>query len=273
MADRFVRLPQALLKQSRWERLGPAQTPVLLAHPDWRAPAPVVLWLHGRTAHKELDSGRYLRWIRAGIAACAIDLPGHGERAEPDLQVAEATLLLLQHTLVEIDHVVAALRDAKWGGLFDPDRMAIGGMSAGGMITLRRLCDDHPFRCASVEGTTGSFSVLPHYLERHGPELYDAAEPIRHLDTWPPIPLLAFHSEADQWVPIGGIREFVTELARRYQQQGVDPSLAQLVTWPSTGAPHEHLGFGRVANDAKNLQTQFFARHLHAQPPSPGPAS
>jgi hypothetical protein len=35
-----------------------------------------------------------------------------------------------------------------------------------------------------------------------------------------------------------------------------------LVTWPSTGAPHEHLGFGRVANDAKNLQTAFFKRHL-----------
>jgi len=34
--------------------------------------------MHGRTANKELDPGRYLRLIRAGIAVCAIDLPGHG---------------------------------------------------------------------------------------------------------------------------------------------------------------------------------------------------
>src|SRR5262245_8937275 len=168
MIDRFSKLSQALQKQSRWERLGPTQVPALLAHPDWQSPAPVVIWLHGRTAHKELDSGRYLRWIRAGIGACALDLPGHGERSEPDLQDAKATLRVWQQAVAEIDHVVEGLGDRKWGGAFDLDRIGIGGMSAGGMIALRRLCDDHPFRCASVEGTTGSFDSMPHYLERHG---------------------------------------------------------------------------------------------------------
>ena len=86
---RFAQFPSYLAERSRTYKFG--EIPVLLAHPDWDRPAPVVLWMHGRTANKELDPGRYLRWIRAGFAACALDLPGHGERAAPELQASERT--------------------------------------------------------------------------------------------------------------------------------------------------------------------------------------
>jgi len=76
--ERFSRLPSSLASRAKSVRFG--DVPALLAHPDWETPAPVVLWMHGRTVSKELDPGRYLRWVRAGIAACAVDLPGHGER-------------------------------------------------------------------------------------------------------------------------------------------------------------------------------------------------
>src|SRR5690349_9852731 len=87
--SRFSQFPSHLAQRSRTYRFG--DVPVLLAHPDWLTPAPTVLWLHGRTATKELDPGRYLRWVRAGIAACAIDLPGHGERSDAKLQTSDAT--------------------------------------------------------------------------------------------------------------------------------------------------------------------------------------
>ena len=29
-------------------------------------PRPTIIWIHGRTVSKELDPGRYLRWLRAG---------------------------------------------------------------------------------------------------------------------------------------------------------------------------------------------------------------
>lgn len=258
--SRFRRLPSALQRQSKRAVLA-GDIPALLAHPDWERPAPVVIWLHGRTVNKELDPGRYLRWIRSGIAACAIDLPGHGERFDEASQSEQRTLYVVEQGVSEIDRVLEALADPKWQGAFDLDRVALGGMSAGGMITLRRLCDDHPFVCASVESTAGSFDAMP-YMQRYPEELIHRLDPIRHLAGWRPVPLLALHSEADEWVPVAATRVFIEALRRRYETLDADPDLARMQTWPTTGAPFEHAGFGRVANDAKNLQLAFFMEHL-----------
>lgn len=255
--------------------------PALLAHPDegWHDPGaaapsarPVVLWMHGRTVNKELDPGRYLRWLRApggGIATCAIDLPGHGERFEKSAQGSNATLEVVETACTEVDRVVQDLADPRWRGAFDLGRMAIGGMSAGGMVTLVRLCREHSFRCAAVESTAGDFEQmrsLGEFYTKGGRdpegELAGRLNPIAHLEGWAPIPLLALHSERDSWVPVGAIRSFTDALKAHHEARHADPSMVQLVTWPETGAPNEHAGFGRVANDAKNLQTDFFARWL-----------
>lgn len=252
-------------------RLGPTQVPALLAHPDWKTPAPVCIWLHGRTVHKELDAGRYVRWLKAGIATCAIDLPGHGERLDADFHSPKKTLDLLDAAIVEIDHVVDALAAAEFAGAFDLARMAIGGMSAGGMVTLRRLCEPHRFACAAVEGTTGDLAGL--YLSRerdaaaawpvrHDPDRVARLDPLQHLSTWRPIPLLVLHSEADAIVPFETQRRFVDSLHGHYRAQGADEAMIRLRTWPETGAPQEHAGFGRYGNDAKNLQTEFLVSHL-----------
>lgn len=269
MIDRFKQFPAALASQARTERIS-GNIPALLAHPDWKTPAPTVIWLHGRTAHKELDPGRYLRWIRAGIAACAIDLPGHGERFDESLQGPERSLDLLTLALAEVDTIVASLREPSWSGVFDLSRLGIGGMSAGGMVTLRRLCDPHPFVCASVEATTGNLETLyhpesgPRWQVDHPPARIAELSAMRHLETWLPIPFLALHSEADRLIPVAGQLKFIEALRHHYAAAGVDPSLVQWQTWPNTGAPDEHIGFGRVSNDAKNAQTSFFAKHLGA---------
>src|SRR5512142_2488603 len=110
MIERFARFPAYLAERSRSVRL-PGDIPALLAHPDWERPAPTVLWLHGRTVSKELDPGRYLRWVRAGIAACAIDLPGHGERSGERLHDPGRSLELIGRTVADIDIVVGALAE------------------------------------------------------------------------------------------------------------------------------------------------------------------
>ena len=271
MIERFLRFPQHLAERSRWVRLGAAGVPAVLAHPDWQRPAPTVIWLHGRTVSKELDPGRYLRWVRAGIAACAIDLPGHGERADAEMQTPARTLDVLAQAVGQIDAVVGALADpavAGAGGVFDLERLAIGGMSAGGMVALRRLCDPHPFRAATVEATTGDLGALYHpdagrpWPVNHAPERVEPLDPARHLAGWGPIPLLALHSEADAVIPAAGQRGFIEALRRHYEASGADPALVRLVTWPETGAAQEHMGFGRFSNDAKNLQTEFLVGAL-----------
>lgn len=279
MIERFARFPAALASQARSAALGPSKIPVLLAHPDWANPAPMAIWLHGRTVNKELDPGRYLRWIRAGVAACAADLPGHGEREGESYHSPTHTMKLLRQMAGEIDQIVAALGAPEYRGVFDASRLGIAGMSAGGMATLRRLCDPHPFRCAAVEATTGNLEEL--YLSRgqasgaetptpsmrvarHDPAVIASLDPMKHLEGWRPIPLLVVHSESDRVVPFDGMRGFVERLREHYRSRGADPGLIEVLTWPETGAPEEHIGFGRYSNDAKNAQTEFLRKWLTA---------
>lgn len=274
MDERFTKLLRHLEERSRIVRLAGA-VPALVAHPEpgFDRPVPLVLWLHGRTAYKELDAGRYLRWVRAGLGACAIDLPGHGERAEDGWQGPERTLDALEQVLTEIDPILDDLTapDGPFAGAFDRGRLAIGGMSLGGMVALRRLCEPgdrarHRFRCATVEGTTGA--LQEQYLSegekpvRHDAEQVRRLDPMENLEHFEPIPLLALHSEADEMVPWPTQRKFLEALAAHYQERGADPSRIGVLTWPETGAPREHLGFGRFSNDAKNAQTEFLARWL-----------
>lgn len=270
--QRFAQLPQALRERSLVTRIpGPfGEIPVLLSHPSvgWHTPgeqptsAPVCIWLPGRTSPKELDPGRYLRWVRAGVAACAVDLPHHGERFTPFSEKSESTLHIAWQAVQEVDAILAGLADPRFNGAFNTQMSALGGMSTGGMATLRRLCDQHPFRCACVEATTGDYSGI----ERNG--FYDAeqaklVEAARFVNHWPtPIPLLALHSESDQWVPIQSQRRFLDELRARYRELHADESLITFTTWPKTGAPYEHIGFGSVSNEAKNTQTEFLAKNL-----------
>lgn len=252
-------------------RLGP-EVPALVAHPDWQRPAPLMLWMHGRTVHKELDPGRYLRWVRAGIAACAIDLPFHGERREEDRQGPEHTMELLERALGEVDAVLDDLLGGEHGALFDGERMGIGGMSAGGMVSLRRLCDEHRFTCAAVEATSGwleelYFPTLEDHTGApwgvsHERERVRRLDPMANLEHWRPIPLLALHTEADRIVPIAGQRAFLERLRERYGAAGADPALIELRTWPKTGAMAEHAGFGRFASEAKDVQLAFLKRCL-----------
>lgn len=257
-------IPSALRERMLITRIAD-DIPVLLAHPDpgWNArgasptPAPVCIWFHGRTAFKELDPGRYLRWVRAGIAACAIDLPGHGERRKAGWEDAAHTLRIAEQAAAEIDSIVAALGELdRLRGAFDTTRVAIGGMSAGGIAALIRLCKPHTFAGACIEATTGDLRVL-RGRESYDEELVQRLNPMTHLGNWQFVPLLALHSEADEWIPVSGQRLFIEFLQSWYRMHNASSGLVRLHTWPTTGAPHEHLGFGRVSNEAKNLQVDF----------------
>lgn len=281
--SRVAQFPSALVARSRLTRLA-SDIPALVIHPDWTSPAPLVLWFHGRTAYKELDSGRYLRWIRAGIAACAIDLPGHGERTQPGRQEPTETLGVLEQAIAEIDSIVDALRAPEYRGVLDTSRIAIGGMSAGGMIALRRLCDTHPFRCATVEATTGWLEGLyfPDRVEAvlgpgagrhtwsadHSPEKVARLDTLTSLESFRPIPLLAQHARGDRIVPHVVQSHFIDMLRARYRTKGVDDGLVEFQTWEQTGAPEEHIGFGRVTPEARAGQLRFLTRWLAPTPPA-----
>jgi dienelactone hydrolase len=282
MLERFSRLPSALHAAARWRRLGMSEIPAMIVHPDWAGaeaaanPAggasdgssaassggpsggvPVVIWMHGRTARKEIDPGRPLRLLRAGIGFCAVDLPGHGERYDAALQHPAHSLDLILQMIDETDEIIDALRKMD---IFDPHRMGIGGMSAGGMAALARLCHEHPFRCASVEAATGSWNHQRHremFRDRSGESLA-SENPLANLHRWREIPLQAIHARGDEWVAFEGQRVFLDALRARYR----DPGLIEFIIYEHTGAPYEHAGFGKHAADAKQRQRDFFVWHL-----------
>jgi dipeptidyl aminopeptidase/acylaminoacyl peptidase len=250
-------LPSTLAGAARWVRPGETGVPAMLVHPDWAGgePRPTLLWMHGRTAHKEIDPGRFLRLLRAGFAACAVDLPGHGERFEATLQYPERTLDVIRQMIEEIDGITAALAEF---GVFDMDRLAIGGMSAGGMAALARLARPHRFTAGCVEAASGSWEHQRHREMFRGRRTAEIAadNPLANLDGWREIPLQAIHTRADEWVAFDGQAAFVDALRARYEK----PDLVDFVVYDETGAPYEHAGFGAMSADAKNRQRDFLGR-------------
>jgi len=240
----------ALQRNARHLRLG-ADVPVMLVQPeDQQGPCPLLIWMHGRTAEKELDPGRYLRLMRRGIATCAIDLPGHGERLDSALHEPKAVLRIVEQMAGELDGIIEDLRGT---GSFDPDRIAVGGISAGGMAALVRCCNTHAFAALCLEATTGNLSHRAS-ASFADPERLDRLDPITHLDGWREIPLLVLHNRHDAWIDIDGQHAFIRAMRDRYE----DPEQIRMHVYEElTGAPFEHAGFGRFSADAKDRMVRF----------------
>lgn len=261
-------LPTALRDRSVHVRL--AGVPAMVVTPESASPgtpAGFVLWLHGRTVFKELDPGRYLRWMRAGIGTVALDLPGHGERTEDGWHSHRRSLDVIEQAASEVDGVLEALRTHELGEGLDHARVGIGGMSLGGMAAIHRLTNAHAFRAALLESTTGDLECM--YLRdgvrsAHDPDRVRSVNPARRLDGWRPIPVLALHSEADPIVPWSCQKGFLDKLRALHQQPGATVDEIEARTWAQTGAPDEHSGFGKVAAEAKSAGTAFFVTHLTA---------
>jgi len=253
----FDALPQALRRQARIETI--AGVPTLLVQPTTPRPRrgwPMLVWMHGRTARKELDPGRYLRLMRSGIGVCAVDLPGHGDRSDPALHDSNRVLDIVLHMRDELDAVTLGAIEALD---IDASRVAVGGMSAGGMAAIARLCTKHRFRAALLLATTGDWTSLSAWsaMTQSQRALIADINPLGHLDAWRPIPVLAVHCTADTWIPWPAQRRFLQAVAAR----GED-NLVEVKQFHETGAPFEHVGFGRYAAHVKEDERAFLVRTL-----------
>ena len=145
---------------------------------------------------QEIDPGA-LRLLRAGIGFIGVDLPGHGERAVDSYQTVEGTLQTILEMSEELDEVHAAIV----GNLrVDPEQIAIGGMSAGGMAAAHRLVTPHPYRAMLMEASTGNWAAQAHrpMFQPLSPEALQAHDPMARLATWTPIQ--CWLTALDEWI-------------------------------------------------------------------------
>lgn len=247
--------PSSLQRASSWRSLVGGTVPVVMIRPeDATVPVPFLLWFHGRTVTKELDPGRYLRLLRAGIGCVAVDLPGHGERLIAAMQSGEHTLEIAEQAAGEIDSILREVDERVGEFGFDCKRAVMGGMSAGGMAAIVRGCTAHDFRGLLLESTTGDWEGQRGRASFR-PEIVARLNPITHLSHWTDCPVLALHSALDELVPIVAQRRFIDAIRAR----SANPQSIQLHAYERTGAPYEHMGFGKMAIDAKDRATKFVA--------------
>tara|TARA_B100001059_G_scaffold230012_1_gene263537 strand:+ start:820 stop:1620 length:801 start_codon:yes stop_codon:yes gene_type:complete len=244
------KLHSTLARHGQFTRVG-RDVPGLLVRPEPDdRPAPLLIWMHGRTADKTLDTGRFLRLFRSGIASCSLDLPGHGERYDEEGQKPESVLAIVEQMVEELDEITAELAALPE---IDEHRIAIGGISAGGMVALARCCREHSYQAITVEATTGNLEYRASNIFAD-PERSRRLDPIKHLVHWRPVPLLALHNLLDEWVEVDGQRFFIEAVRARHE----NPEEVRFHVYEKpTGAPYEHSGFGKFSADAKNRQVEF----------------
>jgi pimeloyl-ACP methyl ester carboxylesterase len=123
--------------------------------PGGAAPLPTVLWLHGLGADKELAPARPAALCRGrpvgdrrrcGGSRAATAKPDFEQQfARPPAQRERLFNTLVAQTVAELPGLLDALVD---GGLSDPQRLAVAGVSMGGCITYGAASRDRRLRAA-----------------------------------------------------------------------------------------------------------------------------
>lgn len=166
------------------------------------------------------------------------------------MQDGSRTAEVVEQAAAEVDGILA---DASASG-FDPTRAVLGGLSAGGMAAVLRGCSHHPFRGFLLEATTGDWSTLCNRVGFPAVTV-ERLNPLTHLLGWRDCPVLALHATLDAWIPVEGQRRFIAAL----QKKSAHPASIEMHEYARTDAPHEHMGFGWMASDAKSRGTRFIA--------------
>lgn len=144
------------------------------------SPLPLVLIGHGGGAHKAAENvianGRGFV-TEHGLAAVAIDAPGHGERGGVEGRSPEYYALWADGTLMT-DNATAdwqlTLTSLLATGLFDADRVAWSGMSMGSLIGVPYVAAEPRIKVAAlglcgVSGTTPARSNIGGLLVERAP--------------------------------------------------------------------------------------------------------
>ena len=174
--------------------------------------APAVLLLHGAGADRSTVADLAEGLQRAKFAVLAIDLRGHGESTEGDLDWSEmdeeARKTLWAFATRDVD---AAARWLSQREGIHSTNLTVIGVGAGGALAIRHAADDENVRCVGVIGLateTYGFDLSSDLRDVEGlPVLIAAARDERDAA----VELVA-EVEGDDYVTVGGLRASSDEI-------------------------------------------------------------
>lgn len=226
-----------------------------------QSPLPTVLFYHGFTSSKEVYSYFAVALAQAGFRVIMPDADMHGARYNGDSEArVDHFWDILKRNIDEFPALEKALREQ---GLIAPDRLAVAGASMGGMTALgamARYPHIHSVGCMMGSGYFMQLSqtLFPPLVAHSADEQSAFArrmaplaeyDPSRKLEALASRPLLLWHGEADEVVPVA--ESIRLEAALRAQ------SLDQHLTWLS----EKDIGH-KITPSALTALVSFFREHL-----------
>jgi len=178
---------------------GPTATspvPALLRLPAATEPAPAALLLHGYRSRKE-DMADFVgeALLPLGIASLSIDLPLHGDRADPfELRSVRDPFELAARWRTAIDEAQLAVRFLSARREIDRTRLAVIGYSLGAYLALALVERDRG-PSAVVLAAGGDLPDFP-----FAPLIRAVADPMRGVRALDGRPLLMVHGRRDRTI-------------------------------------------------------------------------
>ena len=170
--------------------------PAVLRLPNANGPVPAALLLHGYASRKEdmaESVGEAL--VPLGIATLSIDLPLHGDRADPfELRSMRNPFELAARWRVAIEEAQLALRFLAARREIDRERLGVIGYSLGSYLSLAVAERDHAPR-AFVLAAGGDLPDFP-----LAQLIRSVADPLRGARALAGRPLLMVHGSRDRTI-------------------------------------------------------------------------
>jgi uncharacterized protein len=224
-------------------------------------PLPTIFFYHGYTSSKEVYSYFAYAFAQAGFRIITPDADMHGARFNGnETQRLSHFWEILKSN---IDELPALKKHYQQAGLIEDDRIGVGGASMGGMTTLGAFARYPWVSVAADFMGSGYFTSLartlfpplkagrevsPAEFERRLAPLADY-DLTHQLEAISERPLLIWHGEADDVVPVGESARLVQAL----RASGCDNHLTYI-----TEAEIGH----KITPTALSAGVTFFTRHL-----------
>lgn len=203
----------------------------------YHQPLPTVFFYHGYTSSKEVYAYFAYALARVGFRVVLPDADLHGERFDGDEQKRLSRFWEILRS--NIDELPALKADFERRGLIAEGRIGVAGASMGGMTTLGGFARYPWVKAAASLMGAGYYSALAQTLfpplDEQGKLLKASVFDARiaaladyglehQLEKIADRPLLLWHGEADDLVPVAESRRLATEL----RQSGWDRQLTFL---------------------------------------------